>query len=145
MSGRILVIDENLNPQLARDLRRRGRRSRAVEDLGLKSTLDPELIQKVFQLYDDPVLVTADDSMPAEHANVISSVNATIATIKRWDRAEAYVGDWEGQLHRSEEEWSQEIVHRWAHAMQRQQTGSVRRYGVASHAQWRPPRRIRHV
>ena len=95
MSDRVIVIDENLNPRLARELRNRGRRAVAVEDLRLKSALDPELIEKVFQLYDDPVLITADDAMAAEHGVLLVSVNATVAVIKPWDRAEAHTGRWE--------------------------------------------------
>lgn len=141
MSERVLVIDENLNPRLARELRNRGRRSRAIEDLGLKSALDAELIRKVFALFEDPVLITADDSMPAEHESVLLSVRATVATLRPWHAKAAHVGDWEGQTHRSEEEWSQEIVHRWAHTMQTQTPGTFRRYGPNSNATWRLPRR----
>jgi hypothetical protein len=141
MSDRVLVIDENLNPRLANQLRNRGRRAVAVEDLRLKSALDPELIEKVFQLYKDPVLVTADDGMPAEHGALLAKVHATVAVVKPWDRDEADIGRWEGQDHRSEEEWSHEILHRWAHTMQTQQTGTNRRYSINAHAAWRPPRR----
>jgi hypothetical protein len=141
VSARVLVIDENLNPRLARELRHRGRRSRTVEDLGLKSALDADLIRRVFALFDDPVLVTADDSMPAEHEEVLRSVDATIATLRPWTPTAADVGRWEGQDHRSEEEWLQEIVHRWAHAMQTQDRGTFRRYGPRSSAPWRAPRR----
>jgi hypothetical protein len=140
MSDRVLVIDENLNPRLARELRNRGRRAVAVEDLRLKSALDPELIEKVFELYDGPVLITADDAMPAEHGALLAKVQATLAVVKPWVREEAHSGNWEGQDHRSEEEWSQEIVHRWAHTIQAQRAGTIRRYSVASHAIWRRPR-----
>jgi hypothetical protein len=140
MSDRVLVIDENLNPRLARELRNRGRRARPVEDLAMKSALDPELIRRVFAFFDDPVLVTADDAMPAEHGDVLKSVQATIATVRPWDALHADIGDWEGQKHRTEEEWSQEVVHRWAHRMQTQQRGTWRRYSVNSHSLWRPRR-----
>lgn len=143
MSDRVLVIDENLNPRLARELRHRGRRASAVEDLRLKSALDPELIRRVFLFFDDPVLVTGDDDMPAEHSAVLASVSATVATIRSWNAKDADIGSWEGQKHRTEDEWSQEIVHRWAQAMQAQRTGTIRRYGPHSHATWRPPRRRR--
>jgi hypothetical protein len=145
MSDRVLVIDENLSPRLARELRNRGRRARAVEDLGLKSALDPDLIRKVFVLFDDPILVTADDAMPAEHESALAMANATVATVKPWRRVEATIGDWEGQTHRGEEEWAQEIVHRWAHVIQQQKTGSIRRYGLNANAPWKRPRRARRA
>jgi len=141
MSDRLIVIDENLNPRLARELRNRGRPSVAVEDLRLKSALDPQLIEKVFQLYDDPVLVTADDAMPAEHGTLLAQVRATVAVLRPWKRDAAHVGSWEGQEHRSEEEWMEEIVHRWAHTIHAQRKGTIRRHSINTHALWRPPRK----
>jgi hypothetical protein len=141
--SRVLVIDENLNPRLARGLRNRGRNSRAVEDIGLKGTPDAELIMRVFGLYDDPVLVTGDDFMPAEHAGALESVNATVATVRPWVESEALTDTWDGQRRRNQSEWEEEVVHRWAHAIQTQRRGTVRRYGLAAHAPWRRPRKRR--
>jgi len=138
VSDRVLVIDDSLHPRLARELRNRGRRSRHIEDLALRSSLDPQVLRSVFSHFDDPVLITGDDDMPAEHAGVIASVGATIATIRHWTQKESRIGTWEGQQHRTEEEWDQEIVHRWAHVMQLQRTGSIRRYGLAKHGIWKP-------
>jgi hypothetical protein len=111
--------------------------------MGLKGTPDAELIRRVFRLFDDPVLVTADDFMPAEHEAVLASENATVATIRPWLESDAYIDEWDGQRRRTQSEWEEEIVHPWAHAMQTQRTGTVRRYGLASHAPWRRPRRGR--
>jgi hypothetical protein len=141
--SRVLVIDESLNPRLANALRHRGRNARPVQEMGLKGTPDPELIRRVFGLFDDPVLVTADDFMPAEHGAVLASEDATVATIKPWVEAEGYIDEWDGQSRRTQGEWEEEIVHRWAHAMQTQRPGTVRRYGLAAHAPWRRPRRSR--
>lgn len=141
MLSRVLVIDESLNPRLAKELRNRGRQSRPVQDLGLKGSPDAELIRRVFALYDDPVLVTADDFMPAEHASALSTVNGTVATIRPWIAADALTDEWDGQQRRDQGEWEEEIIHRWAHAMQAQRAGTVRRYGPAAHAIWRRPRR----
>ena len=143
MSDRVLVIDEDLNPNLARELRNRGRLASTVEDLRLKSALDPEVIERVFTYFDDPVLITGDDGMPAEHASVLAAFNATVATVTPWRKDDAFVGRWEGADHRSEEEWEREIVHRWAHTIQAQKRGTIRRYGLTSSAMWRPPRRSR--
>ena len=33
---------------------------------------------------------------------MIAQVGATIATVKRWNRGQAYLGDWEGQPHRAD-------------------------------------------
>jgi hypothetical protein len=145
MSDRVLVIDSDLNLRLAKELRNRGRRSRAVEELGLKGSLDPVVIQKVFVLYDDPVLVTGDDDMPAEHATELASVSATVAVVHPWNEEKAHIGKWEGQDHRREDEWEAEIVHRWAHVIQLQRTGTIRRYSVNSYGDWKPKRRSRRT
>lgn len=52
---------------------------------------------------------------------------------------------WDGQRRRDQGEWEDEIVHRWAHAMQTQRRVTVRRYGLAAHAVWRRPRRGRRA
>jgi hypothetical protein len=141
--SRVLVIDENLSLRLAKELRNRGRHSRPIEELGLKGAPDAELIQRVFVLFDDPVLVTGDDFMPAEHAAALSAVNATVATIRSWRASDALIDEWDGKQRRTQDEWEQEVVHRWVHAMQTQRSGTVRRYGLAAHALWRRPRRSR--
>jgi hypothetical protein len=115
----------------------------AIEELRLKGTLDPEVIRKVFQLFDHPVLITGDDGMPAEHASVLAEVKATIAVVRPWKERDAFVGRWEGLDHRSEDEWEQEIVHRWAQMIQTQKTGTIRRYAFKSYGEWKPPRRIK--
>ena len=140
MPERVLVIDENLNPRLARELRNRGRNARAIEEMGLKGADDPDLIRRTFAFYNDPVLVTSDDFMPAEHSAVLNDVQATVATIRPWTGTDDD-DYWDGKFHRDPSEWEGEIVHRWAHIIQRQRTGTIRRYGLTSNAAWRLPRR----
>lgn len=140
-AGRVMVIDEDLNERLARELRNRGRRARAVTEIGLRGEHDTTVLRKVFELFDDVILITGDDSMPADHAGTLSSIGATVATVTPWDEDTAYVGTWEGRTRRNEEEWEQEIVHRWAHAMEDQTSGSVRRYALLRHGVWKPARR----
>jgi predicted nuclease of predicted toxin-antitoxin system len=143
MSDRVLVFDADLNPRLARECRHRGRRASSVEELRLKGALDPDVIARVFSFFPDAVLVTGDDGMPAEHATALAAVNATVAVIRPWNRKAADIGSWEGQEHRNEDEWEAEIVHRWAHLMQTQRTGTIRRYSVNSYGYWKPKRRSR--
>jgi len=136
-----MVIDEDLNERLARELRNRGRRARAVTEIGLRGEHDTTVLRKVFDLFEDVILVTGDDSMPADHAGTIHAIAATVATVMPWTAKIADVGTWEGRVHRNEEEWEQEIVHRWAHAMEHQAPGSVRRYTLLRHGVWKPRRR----
>lgn len=125
---RVFVVDENLNPRIARQLRK----------LGLKGAADSEIIEKIFGgFYVEPVLVTGDDSTPADHAATLARVNATVATVMPWSNDDGHVAEWSGKVHRNEDEWDQEIVHRWGHLMQLQVVGIVRRYsptGTASGA-----------
>jgi hypothetical protein len=109
--------------------------------MGLKGKLDPEVIPRVFAFFDDLVFVTGDDSMPGEHAAILASVSATVATVVTYVEAIAIEARWEGQDHRTQDDWEREVVHRWAHAIQEQKGGTIRRYGLNRHNLWRPRRR----
>jgi hypothetical protein len=125
-----LVLDENLNPRLATELSRRGRDATRVQELGLRGSADPQLLDKLDGQLDTWVLVTADDALPKSHAEAVQRVRATIATINPEREA-----GW------PLETWRREIVHRWAHAMQEQAAGTIRRYTLRRHGIWRPRRR----
>jgi hypothetical protein len=131
--NRLLVIDENLTTRLAGELRDRGREARSFGQLGLRGATDPDALRRLFALFPDCVLVTGDDSMPAEHADVIAQVRATLATIDP-DRPAGYVQD----------QWERDVVHRWAHAMQVQGDGLIRRYSLGAHRVWAPRLRKPH-
>lgn len=132
--NRLLVVDANLPKSLAGSIRKRGRDAVSVADLGLsKDVKDPELLRGLAALYDGErewTLVTGDDAMPAEHGPVIIETHATVATI-----FPEYPEDV------TEHAWNVDVVHRWAHAMQEQNTGTVRRYNLAASVPWRPRRR----
>src|SRR5579872_6555297 len=98
---RVIVIDEDLNERLARELRNRGRRARAITEIGLKGEHDTAVIRKVFALFDDVVLVTGDDSMPSDHEPTLRASAATIATVTPWTDAAGYESDWDGHRHRN--------------------------------------------
>lgn len=130
LSQRTLVLDENLNPRLATELTRRGRNATRVQELGLRGSADPQLLDKLDGQLDLWVLVTADDRLPDSHAEAVHRVGATVATINP-----AREAGW------PLEEWRREIVHRWAHAMQEQSEATLRRYTLRRHGVWRPRRR----
>lgn len=129
-----LVIDASLNKRIATELKRRGRDAIALSELQLRHAKDPELLQALAEHYGERpwVLVTADDNLPAAHADVVAEVNATIATIDP-RRSVAYADD--------EDAWGREVAHRWAHMMERQPMGSVRRYSDRGGRKWLPRRR----
>lgn len=129
---RLLVIDADLPNRLAIALGARGRRALSAKSLGLADAKDYELLRHLARRLgsEDWVLVTGDDAMPAEHAQVIYETDATIATIHPKRPAGL-----------SEHHWRVDVVHRWAHAMQGQQPRLVRRYSLSRPAVWTPRQR----
>ena len=113
--GRILVIDENLPKRLATELSRRGRNAESVSSLGLRGSLDPDLLHKLqAQLGDDWILVTADDALPDDHMDALRAVNGTVAIV----HPERETG-W------NIDEWRREVVHHWAQVIHDQVAGTV--------------------
>jgi hypothetical protein len=130
----ILVIDADLNKRIATELKRRGRQAVALSELHLRHVKDPELLRALAAHFGDKpwILVTGDDNMPAVHADVIHEVGATLATVDpRWPPG--YRGD--------EDAWGREVVHRWAHLIEKQSPGSVRRYSSGGGRSWTRRRR----
>ncbi len=131
--NRLLVIDASLSNKLASQLSGRGRKSVACSDLGLEQWKDPPLLNELAQLYamEPWIMVTADDAMPFTHRLIIADLKITIATIRPCPLKGPVV-----------EEWKKESVHRWAHKMQEQVEGSIRRYQPGNvPRQWTTPRR----
>lgn len=96
---------------------------------GLK---DPDLLNRIAKECPDAVLVTTDDHLPDEHAELVAKLRVTLAIVDAV-AASGY----------SEEEWKHEVVHRWAHRMVDQPSGTIRRYGLRGSTPWRPRRRPR--
>jgi hypothetical protein len=129
---RLLVIDEDLAPRLAATLKQRDRNARSVADLGLRRSTDPELLRELAgrRGLGDWILVTGNDGMPAEHPELFDRLGPTVATIDPRRPQEV-----------SELQWRADVVHRWAHAIQEQENGTVRRYSLARSVIWTPRRR----
>ena len=75
------------------------------------------------------VLVSGDDAMPDDHPEVLAELNVTLATV-----------DPRRPKGIEEAAWRRDIVHRWAHAMQIQEPGTIRRYSAGRHNLLRPRR-----
>ena len=130
--ARVLVIDEDLPPRLATSVRECGREAQTIAYLGLRGLTDPELLEALATVgLADWMLVTGNDGMPAEHADVIDRLRPTIATIDPRRPADL-----------SEIHWRSDVVQRWAHAMQEQEIGTARRYSLYRSVPWTP--RMRH-
>ena len=123
------MIDADLNKRIATELKRRGRNAVGVSELRLRHARDPDLLRSLAENFEREhwVLVTGDDNMPAVHADVIAELNATVATIEP-RRPTEYIDNEDG--------WGREIVHRWAHLMERQDPGSIRRYSAGGGRNW---------
>lgn len=136
--SRLLFIDESLSKRLATLLKHRGRAAISCSERELLELADEPLLREVYKDGDDVVFVTADDSLPAEHAGVLREVGATVATIAPFER-----GKWpiERCALADEETWKREIVSRWAHAMQEQPRRTHKRYFLNGGRRWRPRRR----
>lgn len=131
---RLIIVDADLPKRLATELRNRGRPAFSTADLGIADFKDPLLLTDLAGRYaKEPwILVTGDDAMPAEHGEIIVETNATIATVHP-----------EQPPSLTQDAWRRDVVHRWAHMLQTQTTGNVRRYNDRSSRLWAP--RSRHV
>ncbi len=138
-SNRLVVIDADLQPRLAGELRKRGRAARSLQELGWKQLEDPKLLEQVFGEYPDAVLVTGDDSLPQDHAEKVEKVRATVATIEPYD---LHIGAVEPRDDETSEEeaYEREIVHRWVQVIQGQPPRSIRRYFLGGGRPWRARR-----
>ena len=126
----MLVVDEDLNKRLVGELRHRGRKTSGVRDLGLRGSDDQPLLRKIHSLFPDPVLITGDDHMPDDHAQLIEELGATIATIAPCAPQDP-----------KEDQYEREIVHRWAHVMHTQPKGTRERYSLNGHTKWKTRKR----
>lgn len=131
---RLLVIDADMPKRLALVLGHRSRRAVTASKLNLAQGIkDGQLLRSLAALFggkENWVLVTGDDNMPAEHGPAIKETEATIAVI----HPERPAGI-------SQHAWRIDLVHRWAHQMQRQEPQSVRRYTEGGSKVWTPRRR----
>ena len=125
---RVLVLDASLNRRIAAELKGRGRAAVAAAEVGMARASDPELLRGVTRrMGDQPwILVTADDYLPAEHAELVAELGVTIATVQAQGRSRGV----------DEERFARETCHRWAHSMARQSAGAVRRYSPEANRPW---------
>lgn len=123
------MLDEDMWPRLASELRGRGKQAMALKNTDLAGTDDPVLI-RTLGAWTDTMLLTRDDNMPSEHEGDIASSQLTIAVVAP-RTSDAF----------TEQSWEREIVHRWVHLMEIQEPGSIIRYTMNGRSPWRPRRR----
>lgn len=116
---RRLVLDEDMNWKLAKELQRRGLlNATSNKELELLGKKDGALIKALSQSHEPCVLVAWDNRMMKAHAAELQHFGLTVAVVdKKADR---------GGL--TDEQYYREVIHRWAHLMKRQAEGSVVKY-----------------
>jgi hypothetical protein len=118
----VLVIDENIVHRVATELSERGRPATSVQSQRWKGRQDGPLIDKIIEKYgNEAILVTADNQMSADHPGDVAKLRVAIVDPLR---PNGY----------SLVQWRRDVVHRWAHFMQEQPLGTVRRYGLTNRA-----------
>jgi hypothetical protein len=125
-----LLLDESISSGLATELRGRRPSARTVAELGLSGAGDADLLRAIADRAPGAVLVTTDEHLPGEQAELLRSLGVTVAVVSG-RRPEDY----------DVEAWKREVVHRHAHAMERQAAGTVRSYGLAGSRPWIERRR----
>ena len=120
MLRRPIVLDENIPARLAGELGHRGRDAVSLQRLGWRGETDDEIIARMAKAFPDGVLITADDRMPKEHEWALVMHQITVATIDP-QRPVRFATN---AVH-----WQRDVVHRWVHLIERQEKGSIRRYG----------------
>jgi hypothetical protein len=114
----LLVIDEDMNWKLARELRRRGMIAKAVKELGLHGLKDGALIKALAELNERCVLVTYDGKMPFSHRAQLDHFGTTLAVVGRRTKRDGL----------NEDELYRDVVHRNAHRMAIQPQSTSYRY-----------------
>lgn len=116
---RCLVLDEDINWKLGKELRYRGlRKTTSISELGLNEKVDGQIIKALSEQHEPCVLVTWDNKMAKSHAGQLAHFGLTVAMVDLYaDR---------GGL--TDEEYYREVIHRWAHRMIGQEKASVVKY-----------------
>ena len=113
----ILILDENINPSLRKELIGRGITTETLKRLDLLKAKDDFLLEKLAQNFQNRketwVLVTCDSKMPDEHRSAIRRTGARIAVLKGAGGSDSEQRD---------------RVHRWAHRIAVQPPQTVRLY-----------------
>lgn len=130
--GRLIVVDADLHKRLATELQGRGREAVSLSAMNLHRSKDPNVLRRLHERLEVPwVLLTGDDHMPFDHAELIAELGTTIATVDR-RKPPAFGNDWDA--------YRREVAHRWAHAVAAQGDGKIRRYSLTQNRVWTVPR-----
>jgi hypothetical protein len=118
-----LVLDEDVNWKIALELTARGYDASSSEQMRLarRRVKDPVWLYILTRQTVAWVLVTFDDAMPMRHRTELLRRGSTLAVIDS-------KADRKG---RTREEYTREVIHRWAHRMVTQAGSSRFRYRLS--------------
>jgi len=122
---RVIVIDEDLDPDFARQLMLRGRTATCVRDEKLRGQSDKRVLEALVAKYSNFILVTANRDMPREWPDEMKRLKPTIAVITS--------GQEQGMR---QQQFRCDLIHRWAHSFKAQTAGSLRVYNARGGAPW---------
>lgn len=117
-----LVMDEDVNWKIAPELTARGYDATSSEQMGLagRRVKDPVWLYILTRQTEACVLVTYDNDMPRRHkADLIKRVSTLAVIDSKADKRGL-----------TREQYTREVVHRWAHRMANQAPGSRFRYRI---------------
>jgi hypothetical protein len=115
---RCLVLDEDINWKLSRELQKRGMAATSHYKLDLLSKDDSLIIKTLAESHEPCVLVAWDNKLHLNHAAALLHFGLTLAVIDKYaDR---------GDL--TEEQYRREVIHRFAHRMAAQEQGDAFKY-----------------
>jgi hypothetical protein len=115
-----LVLDEDVNWRIAPELTARGYDATSCEQMGIarRRVKDPVLLYILTRQATTCTLVTFDNRMPTRHPGDILKRNGTLAVVdSKADRRGL-----------TREQYTREVVHRWAHRMAAQSPGTRYKY-----------------
>lgn len=120
---RRVILDEDINWKLSRELQKRGRAdATAVRQEKIDGRKDGALFKALAAGFEPYVLVTYDNKMLRAHKAEIAHHNVTVAVV---DEA-AFLRS--GAI--NPEAYQRDVVHRWLHLIEVQAAGTQRSYSL---------------
>jgi hypothetical protein len=115
-----LVLDEDVNWKIAPELTARGYDATSSEQMGLagRRVKDPVWLYILSRQSTPCVLVSFDNKMPTRHRADLIKRGSTVA----------YIDSKAPRAGLTREQYTREVIHRWAHRMANQKSGTLYKY-----------------
>ncbi len=122
-----LVLDEDINWKIAPELTARGYDASSSEQMGLagRRVKDPVWLYILSRQPAACVLVSFDNKMPRRHRADLIRRKSTVA----------YIDSKAPRAGRNREQYTREVIHKWAHRMASQAPGTLYKYRLNGRTQ----------